>query len=138
MYEDGYEDIVNIDISHTVVKFMEEKIKTRYPKMVYKQMDVLDMSEFKQGEFNVILDKGTLDSILCGDNSTPNAEKMLSEIHKVLASNGIYICVTYGDEEHRKKFFVFTYLFICLFVCLIFFLLVLNFMLEKIFQTIVC
>jgi ubiquinone/menaquinone biosynthesis C-methylase UbiE len=106
MYEDGYEEIVNIDISHTVVKYMEEKIKARCPKMVYKQMDVLDMSDFKQGEFNVVLDKGTLDSILCGDNSTPNAEKMLSEIHRVLAPNGIYICVTYGDEEHRKKFFV--------------------------------
>jgi len=106
MYEDGYEEIVNIDISHTVVKYMEEKIKGRCPKMTYKQMDVLDMSENKQGEFNVVLDKGTLDSILCGDNSTPNAEKMLSEIHRVLAPNGIYICITYGDEEHRKKFFV--------------------------------
>lgn len=106
MYEDGYEEIVNIDISHTVVNYMEEKIKARCPKMVYKQMDILDMSEFKQGEFNVVLDKGTLDSILCGDNSTPNAEKMLSEIHRVLAPNGIYICVTYGDEEHRKKFLV--------------------------------
>jgi len=106
MYEDGYENIVNIDISYTVVKYMEEKIKARCPKMIYKQMDVLDMSEIKQGEFNIVLDKGTLDAILCGDNSTPNAEKMLSEIHRVLAPNGIYICITYGDEEHRKKFFV--------------------------------
>ncbi len=69
-------------------------------------MDVLDMSDFKQGEFNIVIDKGTLDSILCGDNSEPNALKMLSEIYRVLSPNGIYICISYGDEEHRFKYFV--------------------------------
>ena len=75
-------------------------------------MDVLDMSEFQIGEFNVVLDKGTLDSVLCGDNSVPNAEKMMQEIHRILAPNGVYICVTYGDEEHRKKYFVSYFLLI--------------------------
>ena len=106
MYEDGYENIINVDISHTVTKIMEEKCKSRCPKMVYKQLDVLDMSEFKTGEFNTVLDKGTLDSVLCGDNSTTNAEKMLDEICRVLAPNGIYICVSHGDEDHRKRFLV--------------------------------
>lgn len=68
-------------------------------------MDVLEM-KFKSGEFNVVVDKGTLDSVLCGDNSVPNAEKMASEVYKVLSPGGVYICVTYGDEEHRRKFFV--------------------------------
>ncbi len=113
MYEDGYENVLNIDISHTVVKYMEEKCKTRYNGMqciiysyIVKVMDVLEMNDFKQSEFNVVVDKGTLDSILCGDNSEPNAIKMLSEIYRVLAPNGIYICITYGDEEHRIKYFV--------------------------------
>ncbi len=30
MFEDGYENIVNIDVSHTVIKYMEDKCKTRY------------------------------------------------------------------------------------------------------------
>jgi ubiquinone/menaquinone biosynthesis C-methylase UbiE len=69
-------------------------------------MDVLDMSEFKNSEFNVVVDKGTLDSVLCGDNSEPNAHKMLSEIYRVLHPNGTYVCITYGDEEHRRKYLV--------------------------------
>jgi hypothetical protein len=69
-------------------------------------MDVLDMADIPTGEYNVVLDKGTLDSVLCGDNSTPNAERMMSEIFRVLSPNGHYICITYGDEEHRKKYFV--------------------------------
>jgi hypothetical protein len=33
MYEDGYEHIYNIDISHTITKYMEERCKTKYPEM---------------------------------------------------------------------------------------------------------
>lgn len=112
MYEDGYENITNIDISNTVTKFMEEKVKSRCPNMTYKQMDVIDMNEFKSGEFQAVMDKGTLDSVLCGDNSVANAEKMLSEIYRVLAPSGVYICVTYGSEDHRKNFLVYNCLII--------------------------
>jgi ubiquinone/menaquinone biosynthesis C-methylase UbiE len=113
MYEDGYENISNIDISFTITKYMEDRCRMKYPEMkcnsqtyIVKTMDVLDMSEFKSGDFNVVVDKGTLDSILCGDNSEPNAHKMLSEIYRVLNPNGTYICITYGDEEHRRKYLV--------------------------------
>ena len=34
--------------------------------------------EFENGSFDLILDKGTLDCILCGDNSTLNGEKALN------------------------------------------------------------
>ncbi len=107
MYEDGYENIVNIDISHTVVNYMKEKFQGRCPNMTYKKMDVLEMAEFPNGEFNTVIDKGTLDSVLCGDNSVPNAEKMMQEIYRVLCPGGVYICVTYGDEDHRRKYFVY-------------------------------
>ena len=116
MYEDGYEAITNIDISHTVMNYMKEKLQGRCPnmtctlllskKLLDKKMDVMDMSELQTGEFNVVLDKGTLDSVLCGDNSVPNADRMMQEIYRVLAPNGVYVCVTYGDEDHRKKYFV--------------------------------
>ena len=72
--------------------------------MTFKVMDVLDMQEIQTGSFNVIFDKATLDSILCGDNSGANAEKMINEIYRILAPGGRYICITYGDPEHRKKY----------------------------------
>jgi hypothetical protein len=69
-------------------------------------MDVLDMREFSNSEFNIIIDKGTLDSILCGENSVLIGDKMMKEIYRILANSGVFICITYGDEEHRKTFFV--------------------------------
>ena len=36
MYEDEYQNIVNIDISFTVIKQMQELYKDKYPNMPFK------------------------------------------------------------------------------------------------------
>ena len=102
--EEGYEDITNIDFSTKVINIMEQTYKEKFPKMQFKVADVLDMKEFESGSFNTILDKGTLDCILCGDNSVPNAAKMMAEIHRLLAPGGHYMVITYGDPDVRKKY----------------------------------
>ncbi len=33
MYEDGYENITNIDISHTVITYMKDNVQTKCPNM---------------------------------------------------------------------------------------------------------
>jgi ubiquinone/menaquinone biosynthesis C-methylase UbiE len=101
--EEGYEDITNIDFSTKVINIMEEKCKPKFPKMSFKVMDALNMKEIQTGSFNTVIDKGTLDSVLCGDNSVPNAQKMIEEVYRILAPGGHYICISYGDPEHRKK-----------------------------------
>jgi len=101
--EEGFENITNIDFSPKAIAIMEEKNKAKFPKMVFKVMDALDMKEFQTGSFNIVIDKGTLDSVLCGDNSAANASKMISEVFRILSPGGHYICITYGDSEHRKK-----------------------------------
>ena len=73
MYDDGYNNIANIDISFTVIKQMQELYKDKYPNMPYKQMDVRSLG-YEDGTFDAVIDKGTFDSILCGDGSGPNAD----------------------------------------------------------------
>lgn len=36
MYDEGYQNITNIDISLSVVKYMEDKLKTKCPNMTCK------------------------------------------------------------------------------------------------------
>ena len=84
---------------------MEEKYRETFPKMVFRKMDAMDMKDFQDEMFNVVIDKGTLDSVMCSDNFVINGRKMISEVHRVLAPGGKYICITYADPEHRKKHF---------------------------------
>ena len=105
MYDDEYQNIVNIDISFTVIKQMQERYKEDYPNMPFKQMDVKALA-FQENSFEAVIDKGTLDSILCGDGSGPNAAQMLSEIYRCLTPNGVYICISYGVKDQRNDYFV--------------------------------
>ena len=75
MFDEGYQHITNIDISFTVVKQMQDNYREKYPTLTYKQMDVRQMSPSIADEtFDAVIDKGTFDSILCGDGSGPSAD----------------------------------------------------------------
>ncbi|XP_061368684.1 uncharacterized protein LOC133311623 [Gastrolobium bilobum] len=102
MVDDGYTDVVNIDISSVVIEAMLNKYRD-CPHLKYVKMDVRDMSAFESGSFGAVVDKGTLDSILCGSNSRENATKMLGEVWRVLKDKGVYILVTYGAPLYRLR-----------------------------------
>ena len=106
LHEDGYTQVVSVDISKIVIAQMKEAYKEKLPGLVFEQADIRDMHELvADGQFDVVLDKGTLDSILCGDSSGPNSEKALREIHRALKPGGVYVCVSYGLPEQRLPLF---------------------------------
>eukprot|EP00002_Diphylleia_rotans_P026109 TRINITY_DN5195_c0_g1_i2.p2 TRINITY_DN5195_c0_g1~~TRINITY_DN5195_c0_g1_i2.p2 ORF type:complete len:130 (-),score=28.30 TRINITY_DN5195_c0_g1_i2:706-1095(-) len=62
MFDAGFQNITNIDISGVVVKAMTEKYADRGG-MTYAIMNVMSL-HFSDGKFDVVLDKATLDSLL--------------------------------------------------------------------------
>lgn len=103
MYDEGYINSVNIDISQVVIKAMMEKYRDK-PTLRFVHMDVRSMEDFGDGSFDATIDKGTLDAILCGDNSTANAHKALTEVYRTLTPTGAYICISYGQPSHRYPY----------------------------------
>ncbi|XP_052295953.1 uncharacterized protein LOC102611693 isoform X3 [Citrus sinensis] len=100
MVKDGYEDIVNIDISSVAIDMMKMKYE-EIPQLKYLQMDVRDMSFFEDESFDAVIDKGTLDSLMCGTNAPISASQMLGEVSRLLKPRGIYMLITYGDPKAR-------------------------------------
>ncbi|KAL3537556.1 hypothetical protein ACH5RR_000922 [Cinchona calisaya] len=100
MVMDGYEDIMNIDISSVAIDMMRRKYE-RVPQMKYMQMDVRDMSFFPDDSFHSVIDKGTLDSLMCGNNAAISAAQMLGEVSRLLKPGGVYLLITYGDPTVR-------------------------------------
>ena len=103
-YED-IKNVTNIDFSESVIKLMQEHFHENQIETKCLKMDVMDMSDFRDSEFNVVFDKALLDSILCGENALDRVKKMLSEVYRVLCGGGYYIIVSNSDESYRKFLF---------------------------------
>lgn len=67
MYDDGYKNITNTDISTIAIQNMTERNESLRPEMKCDALDVRDMSLYPNSSFDLVIDKGTLDAILCGN-----------------------------------------------------------------------
>lgn len=59
---------------------------------------------FPDASFGCVVDKATLDSLLCGENSTENIRRYCSEVSRVLRPGGAFIVVSYGSPENRLSY----------------------------------
>ncbi|XP_010694725.2 uncharacterized protein LOC104907486 [Beta vulgaris subsp. vulgaris] len=100
MVKDGYEEIMNVDISTVAIDMMRRK-HAHIPQLKYMQMDVRDMTFFPDNSFGSVVDKGTLDSLMCGTEAPFSASRMLGEINRLLKPGGVYMLITYGDPSAR-------------------------------------
>merc|ERR1712167_105455 len=102
MYQDGYKSITNIDFAENIITEMQKKYGDACPEMEWKVTNVREMTEIPSGSFKYAVDKGTLDSLLCGANSTSNAYKYLCEIKRILEPGGTLLILSYGGEAKRE------------------------------------
>ena len=77
LYDAGYKFQWNIDISKVVIDQMRFRNRKR-KRMVYEVMDCCDL-KYPDNFFDIIIDKSTIDAILCGDNAYLNTALMLKE-----------------------------------------------------------
>jgi ubiquinone/menaquinone biosynthesis C-methylase UbiE len=90
-------NIYNIDNSSNVIKSMAE----RYQNMQWQTMDAKQL-RYENSFFDIVIDKATMDSVLCGDNAFQDVAMMTKEVQRVLKIHGVYILVSYGDPDSRK------------------------------------
>ena len=109
LYDAGFMNIDNVDISAVVIRQMTDRNKSKRPNMQFLQMDLLKMN-FADNSFDCVIDKGTLDAIMTDDtaNTIEKVTTMIAEIRRVLKNNGRYICVTLA-QGHIVDFLVDTF-----------------------------
>jgi len=115
MGNDGWTgEIVNIDFSSVVIDQMRKKYESKYgqegkqfvaPKMKFVCADVTHGLPFKDKSFDLIICKGTFDSILCNSGSMSCSKDLITECERVLATgHGCLFLVTYGSPDNRVVF----------------------------------
>jgi ubiquinone/menaquinone biosynthesis C-methylase UbiE len=110
MYLDSYEYITNVDFSNQVIEMMRKRCH-RLSNMSWLEMDVMNLVGLSDCSFDIAIDKGTMDALLCDqtsvwdvdDHVAQNIVKMLSEVSRVLRPEGVFIYITFGQPHFRRK-----------------------------------
>eukprot|EP00878_Enallax_costatus_P018491 GHUV01019466.1.p1 GENE.GHUV01019466.1~~GHUV01019466.1.p1 ORF type:complete len:169 (+),score=19.09 GHUV01019466.1:232-738(+) len=80
MAKSGY-TVINTDISPVVIEQMQKR-HAQYPNLTYLVSDCRNMPEFRDCQFGHVIDKGTMDALLCSKQGTDNVLAMLGEIYR--------------------------------------------------------
>ena len=97
MEEKGMKPVVSMDISKVVCNFMAEMTKG-----CYVPMDVCNM-QFRDETFDCVMDKGTLDAILCDGTYKTTFTLMMKEICRVMTVGGLFILITLMPNGQRLE-----------------------------------
>ncbi|XP_026400862.1 methyltransferase-like protein 13 [Papaver somniferum] len=98
VYDAGFQNITNIDFSKVVISDMlRRNIRTR-PSMKWRVMDMTQM-QFKDGIFDVVLDKGGLDALMEPELGPKLGTQYLAEVKRVLRTGGTFVCLTLAESH---------------------------------------
>lgn len=78
LYDVGYKQLTNIDISETVVTHMNQRNSERRPDLTFQKVDATQ-TPYDDASFQAALDKGTLDA-MASEEEGALARKMLTEV----------------------------------------------------------
>jgi SAM-dependent methyltransferase len=109
MYQSGYKNIANIDISKVVIQQMKDRNHEK-EEMTWQVMDVRDL-KWNSDTFDLAIDKSTIDALLCGEDAYLNVARMTKEVQRVLKTGGVYLAISYGIPETRLDHFGWKHLF---------------------------
>lgn len=100
-YHLGFQYITNIDFSAVAVANLTNRSHA-LPEMEHHVMDATRL-EFPAASFDVVVDKATTDSVLCGSDSFIRMAAVLQEVYRVLKPNGLLFTVSHAEPGKRLQ-----------------------------------
>ena len=104
LYDAGFPDITNVDISEVCIETMRRKEGRRRPKMRWEVADCTDLSRFAPGSFDAVIDKTLFDALCCSSDAVALVPRMLEGVQRVLRRGGCYIIVSFSLESAKASF----------------------------------
>jgi len=104
LYNDGFEDVTNIDVSEVVI----DKMRLKYPFLKFVKMDMTNL-EFEEEQFDLVIEKATLDALLVDSKSpwdlaSKGSKQVLEALHNVksvLRPGGVFMSITFSQPHFR-------------------------------------
>lgn len=91
--------VVNVDISPVVIEQM--RLMDQLPGQTWEVADCRSMPQYEDACFGSVLDKGTLDAVLCSSHGTADAAAYINEVYRLLTPGGVFLLISLGQPQAR-------------------------------------
>jgi RAT1-interacting protein len=91
--------IANIDLSSVIIANLREQYKDE-PRLQWFAMNCAQLL-FEADSFDLVMDKGTIDAIMCGDDGEVIVDATMAEAFRVLRNGGHFVEITFGTPAER-------------------------------------
>jgi len=104
LHDAGFSRVVNTDVAPEVVHEMRHRSVRKRAGICFRTADATDLVDFREGHFDVVLDKAVLDAFACSDDRAIIIGAYLAEVYRVLVDGGVLLVVTKVDPTVRVPF----------------------------------
>jgi len=102
--QDGYAHIMSVDYSSVAVE-QQQAAHAHIPQLKYAVADARRLgAAFPDASYAGVLDKGTLDALLCGESDVEDSARMVEEVWRVLEPGGVYLQITHSPPKSRLRY----------------------------------
>lgn len=91
--------VVNVDISAVVIEQMRRMHGA--PGQSWEVADCRSMPQYADGSFGSVVDKGTLDAVLCSSHGQADTIDYVNEVHRILMPGGVFLLISLGQPHAR-------------------------------------
>jgi SAM-dependent methyltransferase len=93
------QEVVNVDISPVVV----DQMRLQHPDLGqrWEAADCRAMPQYDDGYYGAVVDKGTLDAVLCCHTGQADGAAYINEVHRLLAPGGMFLLISLGQPRAR-------------------------------------
>lgn len=99
LFADEFTNLQNVDFSSVVISQLNDRYRALGCKVENTLMDICSMVDIEDGSFDAVIDKATLDSMLCADGGAESVERMLREVSRVLKPGGHFLLLSNQAPE---------------------------------------
>jgi hypothetical protein len=71
------------------------------PGQTWEVADCCSMPQYADGSFGSVLDKGTLDAVLCSSHGQADTVDYMNEVHRLLVPGGTFLLISLGQPQAR-------------------------------------
>ena len=93
--------MTNVDFSGTLIHDLRKQCDSLYHGLNFIELDCRNMNQLPDESFDLVIEKGLIDSVLCNSDPQRSIAQVLGEACRVLKTSGSLVSISCADVHCR-------------------------------------